>query len=123
MSNVDWSPMPEVPQLAIEFLRLLREESERMSGADPRILNQNQKKRSITAMAKGRLFSYAVLFHPKPTKDPAGNDTTPKSEILIKPTDILATTADQVGMVATRQIPKEYEDRLDLCEVIVKSFS
>lgn len=74
-------------------------------------------------MAKGKLYSYAVIFHPKPTKDTAGNDTTPKSEIMIKPTDILATDDKQVAMIATRQIPKEYEDKLDLVEVIVRPFS
>jgi hypothetical protein len=74
-------------------------------------------------MAKGKLYSYAVLFHPKSTRDPGGNDTTPPSEILIKPTDVLAADDKTVAMIATRAIPKEYEQKLDLCEVIVKPFS
>jgi len=73
-------------------------------------------------MAKGALFTYAVLFHPKPSRDVAGNDTTPKSEIIIKPTDVLAIDSKQAGMIATRLIPKEYDDRLDLVEVIVRPF-
>jgi hypothetical protein len=121
---IEFMEPPEIPKVTIEFLRLLREESERMSFLGL-LLPSGQPvftQRSNT-MAKGKLFTYAVLFHPKPTKDTAGNDTTPKSELLIKPTDCLAATADQVRMIATRQIPKEYEDRLDLVEVIVRPFN
>jgi len=74
-------------------------------------------------MAKGKLFTYAVLFHPKPLRDAGGNDITPKSEIVIAPTDTLAMDDKQVAMLATRSIPREYEDKLDCVEVLVRPFS
>ena len=74
-------------------------------------------------MAKGKLFTYCVLFHPKPQRDAGGNDTTPKSEILIKPTDVLADNADTVAKIAMRAIPKEYDDKLELVEIAVRPFS
>lgn len=74
-------------------------------------------------MAKGKLFTYAVLFHPRPLRDAGGNDTTPPSQILIKPTEVLAQDDKTVAMIATRQIPEEYADKLDLVEVIVRPFS
>jgi hypothetical protein len=74
-------------------------------------------------MAKGKLYTYCVLYHPKPSRDAGGNDTTPPSQILIKPTDVLAQDDKTVAMIATRQIPKEYEDKLELLEIIVRPFS
>lgn len=74
-------------------------------------------------MPKGKLFTYAVLFHPKPSRDAGGNDTTPPSQLLIKPTDVLADDSATVAKIATRAIPKEYEDRLELVEIAVRPFS
>jgi hypothetical protein len=74
-------------------------------------------------MAKGKLYTYAVLFHPKPKRDAGGNDITEKSEIILPPTDCMAADDKQVAMIATRQIPETYEDKLDCVEVIVRPFS
>lgn len=74
-------------------------------------------------MAKGMLFEYAILYHPKPSKDANGNDTTPKSEIVKPVTTILATSDKQVGILAARQIPDEYLDKLDQVEIIVRPFA
>jgi hypothetical protein len=63
-----------------------------------------------------------VLYHPKPSRDAGGNDTTPKSEMLIKPTDVLAADSETVAKIATRAIPKEYDDKLDLVEISVRPF-
>lgn len=73
-------------------------------------------------MARGQLFEYAVLYHPKPTKDPAGNDTTPKSTLVIAPATVLAVDEKEVGLKVARLIPADYDDKLDLVEVIVRPF-
>ncbi len=73
-------------------------------------------------MAKGQLFEYAVLFHPKPTKDPAGNDTTPKSEVIVEPTRILAENEKEVSIKASRAIPEKFDDKMELVEILVRPF-
>lgn len=73
-------------------------------------------------MAKGQLFEYAVLFHPKPTKDPAGNDTTPKSEMIVPPTRVLAENEKEVSIKASRAIDPKYDNQLELVEILVRPF-
>jgi hypothetical protein len=71
---------------------------------------------------KGQLFEYAVLFHPKPTKDPAGNDTTPKSTMIVEPTRILAESEKEVSIKASRAISTDYDDKMELVEILVRPF-
>ena len=73
-------------------------------------------------MAKGQLFEYAVLFHPKPTKDPAGNYTTPKSEVIVEPIRILAENEKEVSIKASREIPEKFDDKMELVEILVRPF-
>ena len=74
-------------------------------------------------MARTKLFDFAVLYHPRPTKDPSGNDTTPDSELLaLSDKPVLANTEKEVAMKAARAIPEAYADKLDLVEVIVRPF-
>lgn len=73
-------------------------------------------------MAKGQLFEYAVLFHPKPTKDPAGNDTTPPSEIVVPPTRLMAETDKEVSIKAARAIPEKYDNLAQFVEILVRPF-
>ncbi len=73
-------------------------------------------------MAKGKLFEYAVLFHPPQTKDSAGNDTTPPSKLIVPRAETLAKDEKEVGLRASRSIPQEYDDKLENCEVIVRPF-
>jgi hypothetical protein len=73
-------------------------------------------------MAKGRLFEYALLFHPKQSKEQAERNESPKSEILISPTTVLAATPEQVSILASRAIPPEYVDKLDDIEIVVRPF-
>ena len=73
-------------------------------------------------MAKGKMFDFAVLYHPKQTKDTAGNDTTPASQLIVKPQQTLAINEKEVGLRASRAIPAEFDDRLDDCEVLVRPF-
>jgi hypothetical protein len=74
-------------------------------------------------MARGSLFQYAVLYHPREKKDAAGNPTETKKSILVTPvTNILATSDKEVGILAARSLPEEYLDKLDDVEIIVKPF-
>jgi hypothetical protein len=73
-------------------------------------------------MAKGKLFQFAVLYHPKPTKEQADRGETPKSETLIEPKTMLASSPEQAGMLAARLIPETHVDRLDEIEVLVRPF-
>jgi hypothetical protein len=71
-------------------------------------------------MARQSLFEYAILFHPKPTKDAMGNDTTPKTEIVTPITTVLAGSEKEVGMIAARGVPDKYLEKLDDIEVIIR---
>jgi len=73
-------------------------------------------------MAKGKLFEYAVLFHPKASKEQAERGETPKSEILISPATVLATSPEQVSILASRAIPPTHVDKLDDIEIVVRPF-
>ena len=54
-------------------------------------------------MARGKLFEYAVLFHPKEKKDAAGNPIDEKKSIVVQDvTRVLATTDKEVAMLAAK---------------------
>ena len=65
------------------------------------------------------LFEYAVLLHPETDKDgkPVG-----KSQILKEPTRLLAKDAQQVGMLAAREVPTEHLEHLERVEIVVRPF-
>lgn len=73
-------------------------------------------------MSKGKLFEYAVLYHPRPTKAQHERGETPKSEVVIAPTTVLATSPEIAGTIAAREIPAEYVDKLEDVEVLVRPF-
>lgn len=73
--------------------------------------------------AKGKLFEYAVIHHPKAKKDLAGNEETVKSALLTDVTRVLAVSSDEVAILAARSIPPEYLDKLEQVEIIVRPFN
>lgn len=73
-----------------------------------------------TTMKKPRLFEYAVLYHPKLTKDEREMDQRPKSELLIAITPVLALDEKEVGMIASRAIPASHADRLEDVEIMIR---
>lgn len=73
-------------------------------------------------MQRKSLFQYAILYHPKPTKDAMGNDTTPPDEIVLPITTVLAGADSEVQMIAARQIPEKYLTTLEGVEVLVRPF-
>jgi hypothetical protein len=73
-------------------------------------------------LAKGKLFEYAVLYHPKPTKDQNDRGETPKSTLVTKTTEVLAASDAEVSVLAARSIPEEYLDKLADIEIVVRPF-
>jgi hypothetical protein len=72
--------------------------------------------------AKGKLYEYAVLHHPKAKRDVAGNEEPVKSKIITDVTRVLAVTPEEVSIVAARTIPEEFLDRIDQIEIVVRPF-
>lgn len=72
-------------------------------------------------MAKGRLFEYAVLFHPKRKKDEVEAGTHPRSQIIVAPTVVVGTDLE-IPMIAARAIPETYQDKLEDVEIVVRPF-
>lgn len=71
---------------------------------------------------KSKLFQYAVIYHPKPTRDAIGNDTTEPSQLLVEPAFELAETEAAVGLKAARAIPDSYADRLSDIDIVIRPF-
>lgn len=74
-------------------------------------------------MAKGKLFEYAVLFHPKEKKDAAGNPLEEKKSIIVTDlTRVLAVSDKEVAMLAAKAIPNDYDDKLEQVEIVIRPF-
>lgn len=73
-------------------------------------------------MPRLQLFEYTVLYHPKATKEQVDNRKEPNSTIIVEPARILAPSAKEAGIKASRAIPAEYEDKLEDVEVLVHPF-
>lgn len=68
------------------------------------------------------MFEYAILHHPKPTKEQAERNETPKSVVLVPPTSALAATDAQVSILAARAIAEGHIDHIEDIEIIVRPF-
>lgn len=73
-------------------------------------------------MARGKLFEYAVLYHPKQTKEQNDRGEQPKSIVLLNPTSILAGSEQEVSIMAARSVPVEHVDHLEDIEIVVRPF-
>jgi hypothetical protein len=74
-------------------------------------------------MAKGKLFEYAVIYHPKEKKDAAGNPLESKKSLIVKDLErVLATSDKEVAMLAAKSIPDEYNDKLEDVEIVIRPF-
>jgi hypothetical protein len=72
-------------------------------------------------MAKGKIFEYAILYHPKEKKDVGGNVLENKKSILVKPlTAVVAVSEQEVGILAAKAIPAEYEEYLEDVEILIR---
>jgi hypothetical protein len=73
-------------------------------------------------MSRGQLFEFAVLYHPKPTKDDVESGNHPKSIMITEVQRVLAGSQDEVAMLAARSVPEAYIDKLENVEVVVRPF-
>lgn len=69
-----------------------------------------------------KLFEYAILYHPTQTKEQRDKGETAKSILLKDVTRVLARAENEVLMVAARDIPETYLDKLDRVEIAVRPF-
>lgn len=75
----------------------------------------------MSTTGRGQLFEFAVLYHPKPTKDQADRNEYPKSVVVVEPQRVIGQEAE-VPMLAARAIPPDYADKLGDCEIVVRPF-
>lgn len=73
-------------------------------------------------MAKGSLFEYAIIYHPAQTKEDKDKGIDTKSILVQAPKTVLASNPESVSILAARDIPEEYTDRLDKVEIVVRPF-
>jgi hypothetical protein len=77
---------------------------------------------ATSSNGRGRLFEYAVLYHPKATKEQFERSETPKTVIVTNVTTVLAGSEAEVSILAARQIPETYLDKLEDIEITVRPF-
>lgn len=69
---------------------------------------------------KKRLFQFAVLFHEKVEKE--NNKEEIKSKVIIEPKTILATDDKVALLQIAKQIPDEYQEKLQDVEILLRPF-
>ncbi len=69
-----------------------------------------------------KIFEFAVIYHPVPTKDQQERGERPKSELVVPVTTVLANDEKQAGMLAARAIPETFTDKLDRLEIALRPF-
>lgn len=70
-----------------------------------------------------QIFEFAVVYHPeKGEKKSDDGKSQRRSEIIVKPTTVLAKDQAAATLLAAREIPAEYVDKLDRVEVAVRPF-
>lgn len=72
-------------------------------------------------MTRGRLFNYAVVYHPE-QKVEQGVVLQGKSELIVPVTSVLASSENEVRIIASQAIGPEYNDLLEFVEIIVRPF-
>ena len=69
-----------------------------------------------------KLFEFAVIYTPKPTKDESDRGVKPKSELVVDVTRVLVDDERAASMLAARAIPEAYADKLEALEICVRPF-
>lgn len=73
-------------------------------------------------MANSKLFEYAVVHHGRVTKAQEEKGERARSLVLVDPKRFLARDEKEALLIAAREIPAEYIDRLDEIEVLIRPF-
>ena len=69
-----------------------------------------------------KLYEYAVIYNPLPTKDENERGEKPKSKLIVDVKRILSNGDKEAMMLAARDIPPEYTDKLDRVEIALRPF-
>lgn len=69
-----------------------------------------------------KLYEYAIIYTPHPTKANLDAAEKPKAVLLSDVTRVLAASDREAQMIAARAIPESHIDRLDQIEVAVRPF-
>jgi hypothetical protein len=69
-----------------------------------------------------KIYEYAVIHHPIPTKEQQERGEKPKSVLIVDVTRVLARDDKEASMLAARSIPDEYTDKLDRVEIALRPF-
>ena len=77
---------------------------------------------SQATVDRPKLFEYAVLHHPTPTKDQRESGERPKSALIVAPTTVLARDPQEAAIYAARGIDAKYVEKLDEVEVVIRPF-
>ncbi len=65
-----------------------------------------------------KLFEFAVIYTPNAEQKKAGA----KPELVVPKTDILAENDGKARFYASRAVPKEWEERFEQLEILVRPF-
>lgn len=69
-----------------------------------------------------KIFEYAVIHHPIATKDQTERGEKPKSVLVVDVKRVLANNEKEAAMLAARDIPDDYTDKLDRVEIALRPF-
>lgn len=69
-----------------------------------------------------KLYEYAVIHNPLPTKDQNDRGENPKSVLIVDVKRVLANNDKEAMMLAARDIPADYTDKLDRVEIALRPF-
>jgi len=73
-------------------------------------------------MSKMKLFEFAVLFHPKATKEQKDAGEEPMSKVILSPDTMLAKDEKEAVMRVARELPEDLMPKLDQVEILIRSF-
>lgn len=71
---------------------------------------------------KSQLFQYCIIFNPKLSKKDEDEGKTAKAILIKDVTNVLSKDDKEVAILAARQIPEEYLDKLDQVSITVRPF-
>lgn len=69
-----------------------------------------------------KLYEFAVIYNPLPTKDQAECGEKPKSVLLVDVQRVLANDEKEAMMLAARSIPETHTGKLDRVEIACRPF-
>ena len=69
-----------------------------------------------------KLYEYAVIYNPVATKDQQDRGDKPKSTLIVDVKRVLAGSDKEAMLLAARDIPSDYTDKLDRVEIALRPF-